>query len=103
MALFPIAWGVAAYLAARGATQLHAHFPALPSVPWLAAWSTLALAIGGGFVALRYAELSRDALRSLRVRFTRRRYQESVARLRQERAQLTDAVVELSRDVPLPR
>lgn len=102
MFLFPIAWGAAGWAAARGVIDLHARFPAVSEVPCLAAASTVALAIGGGFLALRYAEMARETLESLRVRFTRRLYREALERLRRERSELTDAIVKMAEGVELP-
>jgi hypothetical protein len=49
-----------------------------------------------------YAELARETLESLRVRFTRRRYRENLQRLQHERSELTDAIVKMAEGVELP-
>ena len=100
--LFPATWAVAAFAAARGVLDLHARFPAVSEAPALAAMSTVALAIAGGFLALRYAELARETLEALRVRFTRHRYRKTLDRLRAERSDLTDAIVHMVEGVELP-
>ncbi|MCP3982298.1 MAG: hypothetical protein GY716_23595 [bacterium] len=95
--LFPAAWVVAAFLAARAHLSLHARYPALPDTPILAGLVLGLSAFLGGLVALRYARLARETWRALRVRLTRARRADTVRRLRRERARLYDAMLALAR------
>jgi glycerol-3-phosphate O-acyltransferase / dihydroxyacetone phosphate acyltransferase len=100
--LFPLTWAGAAF----GAVLLHRHlvalFPALPDTPGLAALSVVLLAVGGGAVSLRYLRLARETRRAVGVRLTRARRRVTLARLRVDRAELTDALEALTADLVLP-
>lgn len=100
--LYPTTWLAAAALAALGILDLSERFPAVPSSPWSAAASTIALGVIGGALALRYTELTRETWRSLRIRLTRHRRRESITHLRAERAQLYDAIMAMAEGLPLP-
>lgn len=100
--LFPLTWLAAGVLAAWGHGLLHAEFPSIPDHPALAGVLVALLAATGGAVAVRYRRVSRETLRALRVRITRRTRREAVERLRRERAVLHDAVMELAHGLDLP-
>ncbi len=100
--LYPLTWAAAAWLAHAGALELHRYFPNFPASPAAAALATVALAAVGGLVALVYAELAQDTLRSLRVRFSRAWYSGAVAELRGERSRLFDAIEAMSAGLELP-
>ncbi len=100
--LFPLTWGIAAYLAAKAHHELHLMFPTIPDIPITAAVMTVVLAVAGGVLALVYGELSAATLRALRVRMTRRSLGGAVARLRQERARVYESVEQLTAGLPLP-
>ncbi|MCO5165099.1 MAG: 1-acyl-sn-glycerol-3-phosphate acyltransferase [Planctomycetes bacterium] len=100
--LFPLTWLAAGLVGALGHQAVHAHFPNVPDHPLLAGLLVAALSAAGGAVAVRYRRLSRETLRALRVRLTRRSRDVAVERLRRERATLHDAVEELARGLTLP-
>lgn len=100
--LFPLAWGVAGWLAWQGSEWLTVQFPAYPHSPPLAAALTVFFGVVGGMVALRYLRLARRTVRAVRVRMTKARRAEAVLRLRRERAELCDAILALSGGLELP-
>ncbi|MBX3469366.1 MAG: 1-acyl-sn-glycerol-3-phosphate acyltransferase [Planctomycetes bacterium] len=100
--LFPLTWLAAGVLAALGHQALHARFPSVPDQPLLAGLLVATLAAAGGAVAVRYRRVSRETLRALRVRLTRRSRDVAVERLRRERAVLHDAIDELAQGLALP-
>lgn len=100
--LLPAAWAGAGVLGAMLHTQLHAAFPAIPDTPVLAGVVTALLAVLGGIVSLRYVRLARETVRALKVRLTRRRRAEAVARLRRLRATLFDAIEAMTVELDLP-
>ncbi len=100
--LFPLTWTAAGLLAihlrnAPGAAMLH-----LPQQPALVFLFTLALAVLGGMVALRYLRLARETARAVRVRLTRRSQQAAILRLRTERAAICDQLIALGEGLELP-
>ncbi len=100
--LFPLTWlgvGAAGFF---GYEQLHASFPAVPEVPLLAGALLAGLSVAGGFLALRYLRVAAETARALRVRLTRRRRRQAVARLLAERAALYDALTEMAEGLDLP-
>jgi 1-acyl-sn-glycerol-3-phosphate acyltransferase len=102
MVLFPLTWLGAGAAAAFKILDLSKQFPAVPSAPWSAAASVVALGVIGGALALRYAELSQQTLRSLKIRLTRQRRRLTVAHLKTERSELYDAIMGMAEGLPLP-
>jgi hypothetical protein len=100
--LLPAAWTGAGVLGAMLHTQLHAAFPAIPDTPILAGVVTALLAVLGGIVSLRYVRLARETARAVKVRLTRSRRAEAVARLRLTRATLFDAIEAMTAELDLP-
>ena len=100
--LFPVAWGLAAYLAARAHSRLHLAFPSIPDVPVVVAVLTVILGILGGLLALRYNELARQTLHAVRVRVTRRRRKRTVEHLLETRSRLYEEFVRLGEGLHLP-
>jgi hypothetical protein len=102
--LFPVTWAFWAWLASWLSThpRVQAVAPWLPDRPLFAAALMLPLGIVGALVMLRYVELARGTWRALRVRLTRGRRAQAFARLRVERARLTDALTALSGGLVLP-
>jgi len=100
--IFPVAWVVAGVLVSIGAVRLGSSFPRLPAVPLAAGLATAALGAIGGAVALRYGRLSRETMRAIRVRVTRRREVREVDRLRSERGALYDWLMRLADGLELP-
>jgi hypothetical protein len=90
--LFPLVWTGVGLLAAF----------ARPEHPLLVFGLTVALAIVGGVVALRYVRLWRETVRALRVRLTRRLRRASIERLRAERAAICDQLLALGQGLNLP-
>ena len=100
--LFPLFWGTAAVAALLLHHELRALFPAIPDVPALVVLTALVLAIGGGYLALVYTELSQETMRALRVRLLRRRRAALVVQLTDERARLCDTLLDLGQGLELP-
>ena len=100
--LFPMTWGVAAILAARGSQELHLTFPTIPDVPVLVAVLTIIFAMISGFLALRYNELSQETYRAIRVQITKTKKKESIEQLVAERARLFEKVSLLEVGLDLP-
>lgn len=100
--ILPASWLLVGGLAAVAHTHLHALWPMLPNSPLPAALSAVLLSILGGMVSLRYLRLTRETARALRVRLTRTRWRQTLARLRVERAALCDAILALVGDLSLP-
>jgi len=102
LVLYPLVWLGVAVAVAIGQLNLHAAFPAIPSAPVSAAVVTLVLCMFGGVLALRYVELSRQTMRAIRVRFTRRLYRRTLSALRTERAALHDVIEAMAAGLALP-
>ena len=99
---FPLTWLVVAFLVAWGNRALQMIYPDIPGAPLVTGLIAFCLSAGGAFVALNYQRYARQTLRSINVRLTRFRRKRTLARLRQERAELHDAFVELGRGLDLP-
>ena len=99
---FPLTWGLAGLLAAWGHTQLAAAVPGIPDAPVAAGLVTVLLGILGGLVALRYLRVARETARSVRVRLTRARRRVTLARLKTERAELHDLLMDFVEGIELP-
>ena len=100
--LFPATWIGVGVLAGWAHQQMHALYPAIPNTFVLAGVLTSLVAFAGGAVALRYLRLARETLRAVRVRLTRERRRLTVARLKVDRAELFEALVEMGDGVDLP-
>lgn len=100
--LFPLTWGIAAVLAARGSRELHQAFPTIPDVPVLVAIITIIFAIVSGFLALRYNELSQETYRAIRVQYTKAKKKEAIEQLIAERSRLFErvSILEVGLDLP---
>lgn len=99
---FPLTWVAAGVLAGIGHHQLHLGFPRIPDTPWLAGITVAVLGGVGGAAALRYLSVARETARAVRVRLTRRSGVRAVARIRRERGQIYDEIVEISAGLMLP-
>lgn len=99
---FPLAWLVVAVLVAVGNRALQIIYPDIPGAPLVTGLIAFCLSATGAFVALNYQRYARQTLRSIKVRLTRLRRKQTLARLREERAELHDAFVELGRGLELP-
>jgi 1-acyl-sn-glycerol-3-phosphate acyltransferase len=102
LVLFPLAWAAAAVLAAFWAGRLHAALPAVPDAPGLVGAAAFVLSAVGAAVAIRYTERAQEVGRGLRVRLTRERRADRIARLRAERAALHDRFAALAAGLDLP-
>jgi 1-acyl-sn-glycerol-3-phosphate acyltransferase len=100
--LFPVAWIAIGVLAGFGHLRLHEAIPSIPETPVLAGIVVALLSALGGATALRYLRLARETARSVRVRLSRRRRAGHIARLRGERAELHDRIIELASGLELP-
>jgi 1-acyl-sn-glycerol-3-phosphate acyltransferase len=99
---FPCTWMLAAFLGAIGHNYVHQTYPAIPNSPILAGTLLALLAAIGGMAALRYLHVSRQTLRALRVRLTRRRRRAAIARLKVERSAIFEAIMTLAQNLDLP-
>jgi 1-acyl-sn-glycerol-3-phosphate acyltransferase len=102
LVFFPLTWAGWMALAAWGQLEAYSAFPGLPRAPLGAAICTLAMAMIGGGMSVRYARVAQETLRSVRVRFTRRTRARSLVRLIGERADLHDSILELAEGIELP-
>ena len=100
--LFPLFWILAATSAVVLRQQVEPWFPVVPERLILLWMVTFLFSIGSGFLALRYAELSAEMARAIRVRATRRRRKKTLLELQTIRADLFDELIEMSRDLDLP-
>lgn len=100
--LFPLTWIAVGLGAAALHDQLHALYPTLPHNPVLVGVSTAFSGFFGGLAALRYAELTRETSRAVRIRLTRARRRTAVAHLKVERAELCDRLLQMTEGLDLP-
>lgn len=100
--LFPLSWSVVIITAVYADQTLREVYPFLPEHPVFAAIVVLLLALVGLVVALRYAELANDTIRSARVRLVRTRRRSAIAHLRVERSEIYDDFMALVGEMDLP-
>jgi len=100
--LFPLTWAVWGGLSFVGYEAIRSAFPGMPDNALSSSLATVGLGILGGALALRYLRLVRETSRAVRVRLTRKRRQDSVARLRSVRARLCDKLAALAEGLELP-
>ncbi len=100
--LFPLSWIGAGIGATYAHTPLHAAFPSIPDTPILAGLMVSLLAAAGGAAAVRYLRVARETARAVRVRLTRQLRRRAIERLRTERADLHDALIDFVEGVELP-
>jgi glycerol-3-phosphate O-acyltransferase / dihydroxyacetone phosphate acyltransferase len=100
--LFPLFWTGSGILAVLLGNEVQKLFPALPASPVLVFAITVIIAMGGGYLALQYTELSRTLLRAIRIRMASKGSTELIHRLRIERSDLFDDLMALSADLALP-
>jgi hypothetical protein len=100
--LYPTIWLIAAILSALATHGLHTLYPVVPSAPLPAALFIIFLAITGGLAAIRYLRLARETTRAVRVGLTRHRWRVTIARLRVDRSELTDAIEIMKGALDLP-
>ena len=93
---------LAAFLGALGHQHVHSYFPGIPNSPLIGGTLVALLAALGGMAALRYMHLSRQTIRALKIRLTRRRRRAAIAHLKVERQEIFDAVIALSSRLDLP-
>jgi glycerol-3-phosphate O-acyltransferase / dihydroxyacetone phosphate acyltransferase len=100
--LFPATWVLVGLGAAMFNDQLYAMYPSLPHHPLLVGLSAGGSGFFSGLAALRYAELTRETGRAVRIRLTRARRRVAVARLKVERAELSGHIVGMGEGLELP-
>jgi hypothetical protein len=100
--VFPVTWLVVALLVAWGERHLAALFPTAREAPLRTGALAFALSALGGLVALHYSRLLAVTRRAVRVRRTRARRREALARLQAERSRLHDAILGLAEGLDLP-
>jgi glycerol-3-phosphate O-acyltransferase/dihydroxyacetone phosphate acyltransferase len=100
--LYPIAWSVAAVMAAGASFMLHEVDPLIPAAPVQAAIVVVLLSVAGGAAGIHYLRLVRETARALRVRITRARQRVALAELRVERSELADLLERSEEGVDLP-
>jgi len=99
--LFPLSWIGAGILVGFGVVR----FPALSglaSIPIAAGLATAIVGAVSAVIAVRYRRLAAETMRSIRVRFTRRRRLAEIDSLRTERSRLHDRLTHLSDGLDLP-
>jgi len=100
--IFPVFWMGTGLLAVFTRYQLSSVFPNIPVSPGFTFWITILFAVVGGFLALRYTELSKDLIRSVKIRLTKTRRRAIVQDLRKSRSDIFDELMEMSTDLNLP-
>ncbi|MGE0791417.1 MAG: 1-acyl-sn-glycerol-3-phosphate acyltransferase [Sandaracinaceae bacterium] len=100
--LMPLTWIGAGVLAGFLHSYLHDLYPAIPDTFVLAGVVVSLLGVAGGAVAMRYLRLSRETARAVAVRLTRERRRLAIARLRLDRSDLHDALVQMAEGLDLP-
>ena len=76
--------------------------PGIPNTPILAGVLVGVLGALGGALAVRYLRIARETARAVRVRFTRRLRRRALERLRRERSDLHDELINASAHLELP-
>ncbi len=99
---FPLTWLVIAVLAGAGVAALHTIYPRIPNAPFLTGVVAFVLSALGGLVVVHYQRLVQETLRAIRVRFTRARRTDAIRELREERSELYDGMIGLSKGLELP-
>jgi glycerol-3-phosphate O-acyltransferase/dihydroxyacetone phosphate acyltransferase len=94
--VFPLSWLLVALLVAWGNRTLAALYPRIPHAPWTTGVLAFILSALGAYLALHYQRLARNTLRSARVRLTRLLRSRSIARLKEERAELYESMMQLA-------
>lgn len=100
--VFPLTWWFVGFLVWRNHAAASALVEGLPDSPVIAGLLASGLAALGGVLGVRYLPIASETARAVRARITRRRRRLAIARLRRQRAKLTDAVVTLAEGVQLP-
>ncbi len=99
---YPLTWLGAALLVGWGQSLLHDAYPTIPEAPLLTGLLAFLLSAAGGTVALVYLRLVRTTARAIRVRLTRAGSEHAIRRLRLERSEIFDQVMELAAGLELP-
>ena len=100
--LFPLTWVLVGLGAATLHEQLSALYPSLPHQPALVGVMAAFSGFFGGLAAFRYAELTRETGRAMRIRLTQSRRRIALARLKVERAELCDHILQMADGLELP-
>lgn len=100
--VFPSTWLLVALMVAWGERHVAALFPTVPKAPLVTGALAFGLSALGGLVALHYSRLLAITRRAVRVRLTRARRRRALARLREERGRLHDAILGLAQGLDLP-
>ena len=93
-------WMLAAFLGSLGHQYVHSYFPGIPNSPLIGGTLVALLAALGGMAALRYLHLSRQTIRALKIRLTRRRRRAAIAHLKVERKSLMPLLRSSRLDLP---
>ncbi len=99
---FPLTWIVAAVSVSLGWSRLHAAYPEVPDAPLVTGLLAFLLSALGGVVALHYWRLAGATARAIKVRLTRAWRAAAVRRLRKERSEIYDLVMQLAEGLDLP-
>lgn len=100
--LFPLTWIAVFFVGALAHGQLREIYPSLTASPWVAGGMLALFSALGGAAGLRYLHVAKRTANAARVRFTKTRRKVSVARLRVERGELYDRLIELAQGIELP-
>ena len=99
---FPLTWLAVALLVAWGQSLVADVYPTIPEAPVLSGVLAFVLSALGGTVTLIYVRLARHTARAIRVRWTRASSEKAIGRLRHERSEIFDQVMELAAGLELP-
>lgn len=99
---FPLAWVTAGALVAWGVVNFSTGVAWVDEEPLWAGVLTVLFSAAGGAFALHYGRLARETARALRVRFTRWRRSDLITDLRNERAEIFDALMVMAEGLELP-
>ena len=102
MVVFPLTWWWVGFVVWRNHAAVSTWSTGLPDNPVLAGLLASGLAALGGALGVRYLPVASETARAVRARITRTRRRLSIARLRQQRRKLTDAIVAMAEGVALP-
>ena len=82
--------------------MLREFFPALPDTAIRTGLVMTAIGGIGGAMAVRYLRVAKETVRAVRVRLTRKLRWYTIERLKSERSDLHDRMIDLSEDFDLP-
>ncbi len=100
--VFPLTWWGVGLIVWRNHASVSTWLQGLPDDAVLAGLLASGLAALGGVLGVRYLPVAGETARAVRARITKSRRRLSIARLKRQRATLTDAIVSMAEGVSLP-